>query len=88
LVGLSFAFRPADAVQLEEQFRRDVGPPSKPFPIWENGTSMIILQAKVEPSKYGLLVLMQDKFFGQMYELAKAKVQQNAPLVSKDPAQK
>jgi hypothetical protein len=89
LVRLSFEFRSADAVRLEKQFRRDVGPPSNPFPIWwGNGTSTIILWANVEPSKYGLLELMQDKFFGQMYELAKAKVQQNAPLVSKDPAQK
>jgi len=88
LVGLSFAFRSADAVRLEEQFLRDVGPPSNPVPIWTNGTSTIILQAHVENSKYGLLVLTQDKFLGQIWELAKAKVQQNSPLVSKDPAQK
>ena len=98
LVGLSFAFRSADAVRLEEQFTRDVGPPSKPVPIWENGTSTIILQANVGNSKYGLLILMQDKFLGQIWELAKAKVQQrdaakakvlqNAPPVSKDPPQK
>jgi hypothetical protein len=98
LVGLSFAFRSADAGRLEEHFTRDVGPPSTHFPIWENGTSAIILQAKVGNSKYGLLILMQNKFAWQIAELAKAmvqqrdatkaKVQQNAPPVSNDPAQK
>src|SRR5215475_137587 len=59
LAALSFSFLSADAVRLEEQFLRDVGPPSTPAPIWQNGTSTIILQANVGDSKYGILILAQ-----------------------------
>ncbi|MEI4896597.1 hypothetical protein Q8G71_35490, partial [Klebsiella pneumoniae] len=48
LIILAFHFRSADAVRIEQQFLRDIGPPSQGLS-WGNGTSVIFLQPGMGP---------------------------------------